>query len=514
MILLTRDPIDYAAWTESVRSPRSGAVVLFLGTVREFTCGKQTAALDYEGYPAMAEAQLAALEAEARRKWPLDEVAIVHRLGHLELGDISVAVAVSSPHRRDAFEAGQFLIDELKIRVPIWKKENWSDGTTEWVHPGLTQETSVSSSACGDRTSPKALLPATPIPGTEKPASPTIATPDTASELCQLPLIDSFGRVHNNLRISVTDRCNIRCFYCMPADDVTFMNKEDLLTFEEIERVVRVATQMGVNKIRLTGGEPLVRRDLDVLVSKIAAIPEIHDIGLTTNGILLAEQAQALYDAGLRRLNVSLDALSPEKFRQITRRDGFEKVIEGIQTAQRVGFQPVKVNAVSVRGLTEDEIAPFGRFARETGVEMRFIEYMPLDADSAWQREKVLFADEIIDVLSREIMPLVPCDDQDPSAPASEFVFEDGVGRVGFIASVSKPFCMQCNRFRITADGKLRNCLFSLEETDLKSLLRCGGKDPEIADAMRRSIGDKKEGHEINTARFIQPTRPMYSIGG
>jgi GTP 3',8-cyclase len=327
-------------------------------------------------------------------------------------------------------------------------------------------------------------------------------------------LVDTFGRLHTNLRISVTDRCNIRCFYCMPADNVLFMNRRELLTFEEIERFVRVAVTLGVNKVRLTGGEPLVRRELHKLVARIAAIPEVEDIGVTTNGILLAEQAQELWDAGLRRLNVSLDALNPEKFREITRREGYEKVIEGIQAAQRVGFDPVKINAVSVRGLTEDEIVPFGHFARETGVELRFIEFMPLDADNAWEREKVLFAHEIIEALSAGIMPLVPVPEQNPHAPATEFMFEDGVGRVGFIASISRPFCMSCDRFRLTADGKLRNCLFSLEETDIKSLLRGGGTDDEIARAIRESIAAKKEGHEINTARFIQPERPMYSIGG
>lgn len=327
-------------------------------------------------------------------------------------------------------------------------------------------------------------------------------------------LIDGFGRVHNNLRISVTDRCNIRCFYCMPADNVVFMNRNLLLTFEEIERIVHVAVGLGVNKVRLTGGEPLVRRDLHKLVEKIAAIPQIADVGLTTNGILLADQAQQLWDAGLRRINVSLDALDPVRFQEITRREGYEQVIAGIQAAQAVGFSPVKVNAVSVRGMTEDQIVPFGHFARETGVELRFIEFMPLDADNAWERDKVLFAGEIIETLSREIMPLVPCDHQDPSAPATEFVFEDGVGRIGFIASVSQPFCMSCNRFRITADGKLRNCLFSLEETDLRELLRNGGTDQQIAEAMLASVAAKKEGHEINTARFIQPDRPMYSIGG
>jgi GTP 3',8-cyclase len=327
-------------------------------------------------------------------------------------------------------------------------------------------------------------------------------------------LVDSFGRVHTNLRISVTDRCNIRCFYCMPADHAEFMDRSELLTFEEIERFVHVVVGLGVNKIRLTGGEPLVRRDLDKLVAKIAPMPGIKDVGVTTNGILLAEQAQALWDAGLRRLNVSLDALSAEKFKQITRREGYENVRAGIQAAQRVGFHPVKVNAVSLRGLTEEEIVPFGHFARETGVELRFIEYMPLDADCAWQREKVLFAHEIMETLAREIMPLVPCREQDKSAPASEFVFADGIGRIGFIASVSQPFCMNCNRFRLTADGKLRNCLFSLEETDICAILRGGGTDEEIAQAVRESIAGKKEGHEINTARFIQPLRPMYSIGG
>lgn len=327
-------------------------------------------------------------------------------------------------------------------------------------------------------------------------------------------LIDTFGRVHNNLRVSVTDRCNIRCFYCMPADDVTFMKRDLLLTFEEIERVVRVGAGLGINKIRLTGGEPLVRRDLPVLVEKLAVIDGIQDIGITTNGILLPEQAQSLYDAGLRRINVSLDALDPVRFKEITRRDGYEKVIEGIKTAQDVGFDSVKINAVSIKGMTEDQIVPFGKFARETGVELRFIEFMPLDADNAWERDKVLFAADIIKILSRDIMPLKPLGPHDVNAPATDYEFEDGVGRVGLIASVSRPFCHNCNRFRLTADGKLRNCLFSLEETDVRSLVRGDGTDEQIADAMIASIAAKKEGHEINTARFVQPDRPMYSIGG
>jgi cyclic pyranopterin phosphate synthase len=327
-------------------------------------------------------------------------------------------------------------------------------------------------------------------------------------------LVDSFGRVHNNLRISVTDRCNIRCFYCMPAENVQFLQRKLLLTYEEIERFVRLVVPCGVTKIRLTGGEPLVRSDLHELVRRIRAIEGIEDIGLTTNGILLEEQAQSLWDAGLRRLNVSLDALTAAKFEEITRRAGFDRVLAGIRKAQQVGFDQVKVNAVSVRGMTEEEVIPFGHFARDTGCEVRFIEYMPLDADAAWEREKVLFADEIRERLTQEIMPLVPLREQNPHAPATEFEFADGVGRIGFIASVSQPFCESCNRFRLTADGKLRNCLFSLEETDIRELLRGGSADAEIVAAVRESILAKREGHEINTARFIQPERPMYSIGG
>jgi cyclic pyranopterin phosphate synthase len=293
------------------------------------------------------------------------------------------------------------------------------------------------------------------------------------------------------------------------------MNKRELLSFEEIERAVRVAVTLGVDKIRLTGGEPLVRRELPELVRRIANLPGIKDVGLTTNGILLADQAGELWDAGLRRINISLDALDPVRFREITRRDGYEKVIAGIKAAQAVGFDPVKINAVSIRGMTEDQIVPFGKFARETGVEIRFIEFMPLDADKAWERDKVLFADEILEILSKEIMPLKPVDQRDKAAPASEFIFEDGVGRIGLIASVSKPFCKDCNRFRLTSDGKLRNCLFSLEETDIKSLLRDAGKtDLDIAKAMLKCVVEKKEGHEINSAAFTQPDRPMYSIGG
>jgi cyclic pyranopterin phosphate synthase len=337
-------------------------------------------------------------------------------------------------------------------------------------------------------------------------------TSNLQSAICNLQLLDTFGRRHNNLRISVTDRCNLRCSYCM-AEDVVFMDRGQLLTFEEIAHFVRVVAPLGIDKVRLTGGEPLMRRDLPVLVRMICAIDGIRDVGLTTNGILLAEQAQALYDAGLRRLNVSLDTLDPARFRQLARRDGLDKVLAGIAAARRASFAPIKVNAVSIRGITEHEVVPLARYARENGLEMRFIEYMPIGADH-WERDKVYFAHEILEKLEREVAPLVPVEDHDPSAPALEFRYADGGGRIGIIASVSRPFCASCNRVRLTADGKLRNCLFALDEVDVKGLLRGQAADAEIAEVVRRNVWAKWEGHEINTARFIKPLRTMHAIGG
>jgi cyclic pyranopterin phosphate synthase len=325
-------------------------------------------------------------------------------------------------------------------------------------------------------------------------------------------LVDTFGRVHNNLRVSVTDRCNLRCTYCMP-EDVVFMDRSELLTFEEITRFVEVAAPLGIDKVRLTGGEPLMRRGLPRLVEMLSRVPGVRDLGLTTNGLLLAGQAQALYDAGLRRINVSLDTLDPAKFCRVARRDGLEQVLDGILAARRAGFAPVKVNAVSIRGITETEVVPLARFARAHGLEMRFIEYMPIGADR-WERDKVYFAHEILEQLEREVAPLVPVEDYDPRAPAMEFRYTDGGGRVGIIASVSRPFCASCNRVRLTADGKLRNCLFALDEVDVKHLLRGGAPAEALAGVIRASVWAKWEGHEINTARFIKPARTMHAIGG
>jgi cyclic pyranopterin phosphate synthase len=291
------------------------------------------------------------------------------------------------------------------------------------------------------------------------------------------------------------------------------MDRAELLTFEEIARFVAIAAPLGIDKIRLTGGEPLMRRDIPRLVKMIRALGGIDDLGLTTNGILLAEHAQELFDAGLKRINISLDTLDTARFKQLARREGLDRVIAGILAAKKAGFDPIKINAVSIRGITEHEVVPLARFARLHGLEMRFIEYMPIGADH-WERSKVYFADEILEQLTREFSALVPVPDQDTRAPAQEYAYADGGGRIGIIASISRPFCMSCNRIRLTADGKLRNCLFALEEIDVKKLLRDESSENAIAEVIRRNVHAKWEGHEINTSRFIKPLRTMHAIGG
>jgi cyclic pyranopterin phosphate synthase len=328
-------------------------------------------------------------------------------------------------------------------------------------------------------------------------------------------LTDTFGRIHNNLRISVTDKCNIRCFYCMPEGPIDYVPHTEILRYEEIERFARIAASLGVDKIRITGGEPLVRKNLDRLIAMLGAIPGIRDIALTTNAVLLEDQARALYDAGLRRLNIHLDTLDRERFRRITRRDDFDRVMRGIDRALEVGFPVIKLNAVAVKNLLEPDIVPLARFGRERGIEIRYIEFMPLDHQGLWDRTKVLTADEMIATLEREVGPLEEIPDRDPRAPATEYRWADGKGRVGFIASVSKPFCLNCNRIRLTSDGKLRYCLFAIEEMDVKDLLRSGAPDEEVAAAIRENVRRKWIGHEINRAdRFVPPPRPMHAIGG
>ena len=330
----------------------------------------------------------------------------------------------------------------------------------------------------------------------------------------QQQLIDRLGRVHNNLRISVTDRCNIRCFYCMPNEAIQFKPRDELLTFEEITRVVSVAAARGVNRLRITGGEPLVRAELPDLISRLAEIEGIEDIALTTNGVLLAAQAAALYQAGLSRLNISLDGLQEETFQRITRREGLQRVLDGIFTARQVGFEKIRLNAVAIQGITEEEIIPLAHFARTHAFELRFIEFMPLDSEQRWETSQVLTGAVIRDVLEAEFGALVPAERPDPSQPAVDYDFADGKGSVGFINPVSQPFCSACNRLRITAEGQFRNCLFSTVEWDARQLLRGGGSDEDLAQLLHDCVDHKQPGHGIDSPGFEKPERPMYQIGG
>ena len=325
-------------------------------------------------------------------------------------------------------------------------------------------------------------------------------------------LVDTFGRRHTDLRISVTDRCNLRCTYCMPAEAI-FRPREELLAYEEIARVATVAAGLGVRTIRLTGGEPLLRRDLAALVALLVAVPGIDEVALTTNGLLLAEQAEALSAAGLRRLNVSLDSLREDVFERIARRRGLDRVLAGLAAARRAGFEEIRINAVSIRDLTEDEVVPLARFCRREGFHLRFIEFMPLDAEEAWDRSRVLSGADVRAILEREIGPLVAETAGDPGQPALDYRWADG-GRVGFINPVTRPFCDRCDRLRLTADGQFRNCLFSTTEWDVKALLRGGGSDEEIAALLRACVAAKKAAHGIDTPEFARPARAMYQIGG
>lgn len=334
--------------------------------------------------------------------------------------------------------------------------------------------------------------------------------PSSTGEL----LVDRLGRVHTSLRVSVTDRCNIRCFYCMPDGPLEFLPRASLLSFEELVRFVRIGISMGIRQVRLTGGEPLVRHELWRLVEMLRALPGLTDLALTTNGILLPAQAAALRAAGLDRLNISLDSLRPEIFQQITRRDRLPEVLAGIDAAREAGFSSIRINAVSIAGLTEPDILPLVDFCRRAGMHLRFIEFMPLDADGLWSDGKVLGGDIVRRTIEEAFGPLRIADETDPHQPATDWVFADGKGKVGFINPVTEPFCGSCNRLRITAEGQLRNCLFSQVETDIRALLRGGAGDDEIRTAIRDSVAAKKAGHGIDGPDFRPPARAMYQIGG
>lgn len=323
-------------------------------------------------------------------------------------------------------------------------------------------------------------------------------------------LIDTFGRVHRDLRISVTDRCNFRCTYCMPADGLDWIPRDDLLTFEEIERIARLLVdRFGIDSIRLTGGEPTVRANLPVLVAKLAALGV--DVAMTTNGATLRRHAQPLADAGLNRINISLDSLHRDRFEALTRRDELDKVLDGIDAAIEAGLDPVKVNCVVMRGQNDDELVDFATFGRDKGITIRFIEWMPLDADEGWRDERVVSQAEIVEAIGK-VYPLEPV--QRGNEPAQRFRYLDGGGQVGVIASVTQAFCGNCDRIRLTAEGQFRNCLFAVDEYDLRALIRSDADDDAIAETLRSGVAAKWAGHQIGQVHFIRPKRSMSQIGG
>jgi cyclic pyranopterin phosphate synthase len=327
------------------------------------------------------------------------------------------------------------------------------------------------------------------------------------------PLFDGHGRPITDLRVSVTDRCNFRCQYCMPAEGLPWLERDEILTFEEIERLVTLLARMGVEDVRLTGGEPLVRREFPRLVAMLSAVDGLHDLSLTTNGYLLARMVDELAEAGLRRINVSLDSLSRDRFFHITRRDSLAQVIEGLEALERhPAISPVKVNCVAMRGFTEQEVVPFARLARRKPYQVRFIEFMPLDGDRSWSQDRVLTGAEVREIVER-VYPLEPLG-RAQHGTAKVYRFRDGRGEIGFINPVSEPFCADCNRIRLTSDGKLRTCLFSLHETDLRGPLRAGADDRELEQIVREAVWRKELKHRVSEPGFRQPPRTMSSIGG
>ena len=326
-------------------------------------------------------------------------------------------------------------------------------------------------------------------------------------------LVDGWGREIRSVRVSVTDKCNFRCSYCMPPEGLEWLPRDEVLSFEEIERLVRILASMGVEEVRITGGEPLVRRDVPVLVGMLARIPGVNDLALTTNGVLLDRYAAPLVAAGLRRINVSLDTLSHTRFAEMTHRDALDRVLKGLEAAERhPELRPIKVNAVAIKGFTESEVPALAELARRKPYVVRFIEFMPLDADGAWRDDDVLTGAEIRAIIE-ERWPLEPVPAK-PSSTAQRFRFVVGAGYIGFVNPVSEPFCSSCDRIRLTADGQLRTCLFSRREWDLKTPLRGGATDDELVAELRRAVHHKELKHRINEPGFVRATRSMSQIGG
>ncbi len=455
---LTRDPINLDQLIASVSGPAHGGVASFLGVVRNHQDGRAVARLAYTAYEPMADAESARIVAEAEARWPV-RVALRHRLGDLAIGDTAVAVAAAGGHRAESFEACRYVIEELKRRVPIWKQEFYQDGSVTWVGAGELQRPAA----------PGAVSVSAPAAG---------PLPERSS--------DRFGRPLASLRISVTDRCNMRCRYCMPEEEYVWLPRASILSFEELDRLAGIFAGLGVDKLRLTGGEPLLRHDLPSLVRMLAGKPGITDLALTTNGILLGDQAAALRSAGLTRLTVSLDTLRPERMEQFARSSRHGEVLAGLRAAAGAGFRGTKLNAVIIRGYNDDELEDLLEFGRREGLEVRFIEYMDVGGANQWSADEVVSRREMLERLARRYGPIEPLAENAASrAPADRFRLTDGTV-FGVIASTTEPFCRTCDRGRLTADGHFFLCLYAGTGLDLRQPLRDGASDAEIAGLIRQ----------------------------
>ena len=452
---IVREPIDPAHVLTLIGADQDGASLLFLGVVRDHNDGRSVGGVRYDTYEEMAAEVLSEIVDEAARSAGTHRIAAVHRVGELEVGEVSVAIAVSSPHRAQAYDASRYIIEEIKKRLPVWKKERYSDGVEEWVEAG---------SRCGSGASGGRVM------------------------------IDQFGRRVEYVRVSVTDKCNLRCVYCMPLDGLDWLKRESLLSYEEIASVLRTMAGMGLEKVRITGGEPLVRKDLPRLVGMVAEIPGIVDISLSTNAVLLADQAQALRDAGVRRVNVSLDSLQEERVDAIARRPGsFGRIMEGLEAAEAVGFDPIKINVVLIGGQNDDEIEDFALITRNRPWHVRFIELMPTGSNLDLSANNFVSCQEALARI-RRMGSIEPVDGPAGNGPATYFRFPGAAGTVGVITPMSHNYCDRCNRMRLTADGQLRPCLFGSIQTNLRDPLRAGA---DLVPLIEETLRIKPERHYL-----------------
>ena len=495
MSYLVSHAIDVAALLATVQTPGRGGVAAFVGTVRNHHGGRDVLRLDYSAYGPMAEAECARIEAEAESRWSVS-VALQHRIGRLEIGDAAVAIAAASAHRDEAFLACRYVIEEVKRRAPIWKKEFYADGTVGWVEPSRGGE--AGKTVSGE-------------------AAKRTGKTDQA-------LTDRLARPLRSLRISVTDRCNMRCRYCMPEQDYVWLPRASILSFEEIDRLAGIFAGLGVDKIRLTGGEPLLRHDLPKLVALLRGRPQLHDIALTTNGILLAKHAAGLKAAGLSRVTVSVDTLKPERMLEFARSAQHSDVLKGIAAARAEGLG-LKINAVVIRGYNDDELIDLVEFGRAQEAEVRFIEYMDVGGATDWSMGQVVGQKEILDTLARRYGSLEPVG-QSGSAPAARFRLHDGT-TIGIIASTTAPFCRTCDRARLTADGTFFLCLYGESGIDLREAVRSGTSNEEIAEMIKaawtartdrgaevRALApDRAALYQLETLR-ADPHREMHTRGG